>query len=521
MIRCVCMRVSHRRQRMGRRAREIAIMERNNFRVLLFRFHPYIAAGAETGPKQEIFCAKKLSMYPPLGLAQLAAVLRQAGYMQVKVVDAWAENLPEIELLRMVERFDPHLVGCTLWTTSFKRELSVLRKIKKRVPDAYTVVGGPHLDVYAAECMESAMFVDFGVVGEGEETAVELFDAIRSGNASFDGIRGIVYRSGTKPVFTGWRPPPKELDGLPFPDFSGLPMGKYYSELERTAPYIYIFSTRGCQYRCRYCFNSRGRTFRAHSVDYTIDYINFLKQRYGIREIGFWDETFTFNKQRTLEFCRRYTQEGIGLPYTVRTRVNHVDEEILRNLKESGCSRVHYGIESGSQEVLDRMNRKMTLVQARQAIALTKECGLPVATNFMIGYLDESRETYESTIRFAKELNPDHVNLFVTTVLPGTNLYFQALERGILKRDVWREYALGKLANIDIRTLRLPGKDYSVDDLEKMAAEAYRRIFFRPTFVLKKLRSLRSPQQLRRYSAQAMGMIISHLPRPVRVAMRK
>lgn len=493
-------------------------MEKRAFKILLFRYRPYVTAGVEISPnpKKEVCCVKKMSLYPPVGLAQLAGMLRSVGYEHVKIVDAWAEELSETAFLEAVETFNPNIVGCTLWTTNLNSELSILEKIKQRLPDVTTVVGGPHLDVYPRDCIEHSDFIDFGVVGEGEETAVELFDAVRTGTDSLCYIKGIVYRDGKEIVFTGQRPPVKDLDSLPYPDFSGLKVNKYHSDTEKLAPFIYIFSTRGCPYACRYCFNSRGRGYRKHSVDYIIQYIKFLKQRYGIEEVAFMDETFTFDRKRTLLFCKRYREEGIGLPYTIRTRADRVDEETIMALKESGCYRFHYGVESGVQEVLDRMNRKMTLEQIREAIALTKKHGILTSANFMIGYLDESRDTYERTVEFIKELDPDHVNIFITTVLPGTDLYFETLERGILKRDVWREYAMGEIPSVDLKGLRIPGKDYSVDDLEKMQARAYRRIHFRPTFVLKKLRTMRSLKQLRRYFAQAVAMLSNHFLRPLK-----
>jgi radical SAM superfamily enzyme YgiQ (UPF0313 family) len=388
-----------------------------------------------------------------------------------------------------------------------KSELLILEKIKQKLPGITAVAGGPHLDVFPQESLEYSDLLDFGVVGEGEETVVELFDAVRTNGNPLSEIKGIVYREGNDIVFTGKRPPLKDLDSLPYPDFSGLPVNNYYSNVEKSAPFIYIFAARGCPYNCRYCRNSiKGR--RAHSVDYVIDYVKFMKKQYGIKEVAFYDETFTFDKKRTLLFCERYEAEGIGLPYSIRTRVNHVDEETIIALKESGCYRIHYGVESGTQEILDKMNRRISLEQVREAVALTKKHGILVAANFMIGYIDESKATYERTIKFIKELDPDSVNLFITTVLPGTDLYSEVFERGILKQDLWREYALGKIPSVDARGLRIPGKDYGVDDLDRMLARAHRRIYFSPRFILKKLRTLRNPSHLKRYLMQAMTMLL-------------
>jgi anaerobic magnesium-protoporphyrin IX monomethyl ester cyclase len=497
-------------------------MEKSAFKILLFRYHPYVKAGAEISPnpKQEMCCTKRLSLFPPLGLGHLVGALKGAGYERIKIVDAWAEELDEAEFGRKVEEFAPNLVGCTIWTTNMNVELAMLGRIKQRFPDVTTVVGGPHLDVYPRDCLENADFVDFGVAGEGEETAVELFDAVRTGGDSFGEIKGIVYRDGKEIIYTGPRSPVKELDRLPYADFSGLPMKNYFSGAEKISPLIYIFTTRGCPYRCRYCFNSRGRGYRQHSVDYIIDYIKFLKREYGIKEATFMDETFSFDKKRTLLFCERYKAEGIGLPYTIRTRVDHVDEETITALKESGCYRVHFGVESGVQEVLDRMRRKMTLQQVRDAVALTKKHGILVSANFMIGYLDESMDTYERTVEFIKELNPDHVNIFITTVLPGTDLYFEALERGILKTDVWRDFALGRIPSVDLKGLRLPGKDYAVNDLENMLARAYRRIHLRPAFVFKKLGTAGSPKELLRYFRQGTAMLSTQFLRSVKNAAK-
>jgi anaerobic magnesium-protoporphyrin IX monomethyl ester cyclase len=314
------------------------LMNKGDYKIFLFRFNPYVTIKAAC-PRQEVHCTKKRSLYPPVGLAQMAATFKKAGYEQVKMVDAWAEELNEKELLDIVERFDPHIVGCTLWTTNLDSELPILEKIKQRFPNVTTVTGGPHFDVYPRECLKHCDFIDFGVVGEAEESAVELLEALRTNSDSLGEIKGIVYREGKEVVFTGSRPPVNDLDTLPFPDFTGLPVNKYYAALEKFAPFIYIFSTRGCPYRCRYCHNSRGKGFRKHSVDYLIAYIKHLRQQYGLKEIVFFDDTFTFDKERTLHFCKLYKEEVKGTFYNIRTRADHVDDEILSALKESGCHR--------------------------------------------------------------------------------------------------------------------------------------------------------------------------------------
>jgi radical SAM superfamily enzyme YgiQ (UPF0313 family) len=493
-------------------------MEKSNFKILLFRYHPYVIAEAHSCPKQDMRCGQKKSLFPPLGLAQLRAVLKEAGYEQVKILDAWAEELSEASFLKTIEEYNPDVVGSTIWTTNLNIELSIIKKVKQRLPKTTVVVGGPHLDVYPRECLERSDFtdIDFGVVGEGEETAIELFDALRTGDDSFDKIKGIVYRDGEKVMFTGPRPPVENLDSLPYPDFSELPIDKYYLELEKTSPFIYIFTARGCPYACRYCFNSRRRGYRTHSVDYVINYIKFLQQNYGVKDIAFWDVTFTFDKERTILLCKRYKEAGIGLSYNVRTRVNHIDEETIIALKESGCYRIHYGVESGTQEILDKMNRKTSLKQIREAIALTKKHGISVGTNFMIGYVDETMETYKNTVKFIKELDPDHVSIYVTTAMPGTYLYSDVLKRGILKSDAWQDYALGKIPDIDLRSLRIPGKDYGIDDLDRMLAQAYRQIYLRPSFILKKLRNMRTLRQFPTYFMQAIRVLVLNFFRSAR-----
>ena len=305
----------------------------------------------------------------------------------------------------------------------------------------------------------------------------------------------------------------KNLDDLPYPAIDLLSLEKYHSIMAKNDRPIYILTTRGCPFKCAYCVDQQfGRSVRYHSPDYVIGYWKWLVEELGVNEVHVYDDTFTLNKKRTLEICRRLEEEGLNkASWTVRTRVDTINEEIIDALWSSGCYRIGYGVESGSQKILDLMIRDQTIEKVREAFALTRRHPFEIVANFMIGYMGEDKATYNETVKLALELDPDFAYFSITHAEPNTDLYHQALDQELIKEDVWNDYILGKVDYIDPKNNVFTNSAYSLEDLKKMQSWAYLRFYMRPHKIWRQAKKVKSLDMFWRKAKMAIGMVVTYV----------
>jgi anaerobic magnesium-protoporphyrin IX monomethyl ester cyclase len=474
---------------------------------VLFTRHPKYTREGYSMPKE---IGNSLGIYLPYGMAILAAVLREKGH-EVFVVDAYAEGLSEAEHTQRVAEIEPDLIGVGPWTESLIGEMEGARILKNKLPGVPLVVGGPHASLYPKETLDRYSFVDYVVFGEAEETILELVDNLHDPERLKD-VPGVGLRIDGEAVLAPPRPPVQDLDSLPFPAFDLFPMEKYFSSLAKKDKSTYILSTRGCPFKCRYCTKpvADKRIVRYTSPDYILKLLNHLVFDHGMQEVHFFDDTFTLDKKRVLTICDGINNSELAgkLSWTIRTRVDTVNPQVLEALKKAGCYRVGYGVESGNPEILKAMDRGISLKKAFEVISYTKKIGLETAANYMIGYPGESKQTYRNTLQFAKKLNTDFANFSVTVAKPDSLLYEDYLE--IHKRDIWREFALGKIDYVKKNEVRFAGKDYGIEDLDRMSTRAYVIYYFRPVIIWRHLKRLSSWKQFKIMFNQAIGMLKSY-----------
>jgi radical SAM superfamily enzyme YgiQ (UPF0313 family) len=237
----------------------------------------------------------------------------------------------------------------------------------------------------------------------------------------------------------GPRPLIQNLDALPFPARDLLPMDKYIPlpNQYKRKPVANLMALRGCPYQCTFCSANAvfGCSLRMRSAQRVYDEIKQLVDTYGIREISFWDDTLTVNKKWLHELCDLIISNHLDITWSCYARVNTVDLDLLKKMKKAGCWNIFYGIESGNQELLDRIKKGITLDQIRNAVKLTKKAGIEVRGSFMIALPGETPEMAHKTIDFAIELDPDYAQFSITTPYPGTELFEQAKQYGELSGD--------------------------------------------------------------------------------------
>jgi len=407
----------------------------------------------------------------PHGIAIMAAVARNHGH-EVTVLDVNALRLNEREVTSFIENCDCDVVGIGGLIPVYRRVKWLSAAVKERKPGVPVVLGGS-VGFSIPELILTRTDVDVVIHQEGELTFPELLRAIEQ-KRSFSTVRGIWYREDGPPRRVRRTRPRKLIENLdavvPFPAWDLLPMEVYLANpvvgIGRDIDFI---SSRGCPYPCTFCFHAFGRKYRAHSVDYVMAAIRHLKRTYDVDFISFQDDEFMAHPKRFLEFCHAIRRSGLGLKWSCTGRVNLVTKELLRTARESGCVSVSYGIESGSQVMLDRMKKMVTVEQARRAILMTRDAGLRCPTSFIVGMPGETMETIQETVSFCIKLNIPLRGVMFATPYPGTPLFQEAVANGALDPNRLEEFVL-KLGDAVDFTVNVSG---TMTDDELIAARKW------------------------------------------------
>ncbi|MEI6632619.1 MAG: radical SAM protein [Chlamydiota bacterium] len=440
----------------------------------------------------------------PLGLASIAAVLREQG-VSVGAVDAWALGLGEEGIIASLRRNPPRIAGITMMAPRAPAALRVAAAVREALPEVMIVAGGPHPSAVPKELIAHYPFLDAAVFGEGEFTMLDIVRAAGK-RAGFPGIPGVAWRDGGGGVVVNQpRPLIPDLDALPPPARDLFPLDRYrinppYGMRHPSATMVTI---RGCPFRCIYCSKSVfGPTVRAMSPGAVVDEVERLTRTYGVREIKFYDDDFTLIMDRAAAICDEIIRRGIGISWSCTTRVNLVNEALLRKMKEAGCWLISYGVESASQTILDRARKGFNLGQVRDAFRWTRAAEIKIHGYFMVGLPGETEETLKATIELAKELGPDTTSWGPTTVYPGTPLFMEVAE-GKFPRTKIESYdrkdgALENYAFGDGRFLLLDD-GIPPAELARTMRRAYLSFYLRPRYFLQTIRKIRSLADFRYY----------------------
>jgi len=441
--------------------------------------------------------AENYGVFPPLSLSYVAAVLENEGH-EVKLIDANALNLSKSETLKLIKSFSPNLLMLGVTTYFFHQGLEWIRFFKKNT-ELPIVVGGAHMSLYPAETL-SYDEIDYGVIGEAEETLPEFVKAIAS-EKNLKEVRGVCYKNKGRIVITKPRGFFKNLDDSPFPARRLLPNEKYYSFISQRKNFTGLITTRGCPYKCVFC-EQGSKPYRIRSAKNVVDEIEECYNEYGIREIDIFDSSFSINKKRVLEICKQLRSRRIDLDWSVRTRVDLVGREMLTVMSKAGCKRIYYGIESGDEQILRNIKKNSNLQLIRKTISLTKQIGIDTFGYFMIGNPGETEETIKKTITFAKSLDLDYAQFSKVSTLPGTELY--ELLKKDLRYDYWKEYVLDKSKEIV-----LPRHDcsFSEQEIQDFVKKAYKEFYFRPSYMIKALLRLKSWHEFKRSAKVAKSFV--------------
>lgn len=467
-------------------------------RVLFIKYHE--AADQQPLSKK---AAEKLGIFPSLALAGLAAWVRQHGY-PVGLIDLHVENLMPADAADRVRDFNPDIVALTSKTLGWPAVIEIAQMVRQAAPRARVVVGGPHMSIYPKESMSWDCF-DLAVVGDGEETFLELCDRYESGS-DWDDVPGtVVRRADGEVVQNPARPLPKDINRYPMPAWDLLPVTDYHC-LTLLKPFATMVTTRGCPWHCGYCSQVYSEKLRFREVELVVDEMEFLERSYGVREIVFFDETFTIGKRRMLKFSEEVQRRGLKVKFNIRARVDTVDRDVVRALKKAGLRSIHMGVEAGTDRVLKIMNKQITREQTEQAFRICREEGVDTRGYFMVGYYDATPDDVEDMISFASGLGLDWASFSVATALPATDLYRIAQERGYVEGDFWKRYTIdggGVIPQLETET-------FTAEQLRAYRTKAYMKFYLRPDLIRRKLSKTEGREELMEMlgGATVLGEII-------------
>jgi anaerobic magnesium-protoporphyrin IX monomethyl ester cyclase len=372
------------------------------------------------------------NLMPPLGMLSIAAVLERAG-IDVEIIDCYATPMSLAGLIEEIIRRGPDCLGISTTTSSFNEGYRVAEAVKDKAPHIFTLFGGAHACTIGAPLLDLFPAIDALVIGEGENSTLEL------ALAGFKGIGlipGVASRGADgKGVLSGPRDLIKNLDDLPFPAYHKLPQfpRRYSLPLFSypTAPNTSIISSRGCPYSCSYCDRSVfSRGFRFNSPEYIVEHVAMLNRDFGIRHVSFYDDLFTFDRNRVAEFCEIKERKGVKVTYNCIARLEHVDQELLALLKRSGCWQVNFGIESGDPEIVKQHRTFLGLDEVGRKLQMVKKTGMRVKGLFMVGLPGEDESAIRRTIDYALSLPLDEINVTKFTPFPGAPIYPMIREQG-------------------------------------------------------------------------------------------
>jgi len=367
----------------------------------------------------------------PTNLGLLAAYIRQRGH-EPRIVDLDIEGGTLEEIGRLILANDPQVIGITCLTPRFPISMAIIGECKRLQPEVIAVVGGPHISGLPEYALKDPV-VDYAVLGEGEQAFLELINHLAAGKP-VDSVANLIHRQNGAVKVNPVRPFIADLDALPFPAWDLLKLDNYVDPAFYQGPHLGLMSARGCPFDCYFCASRVvwGRRVRYRSPANMIAEIEEAISRYGIREFMFYDDTFTLNRNRILEFCQGVIKRRLDIRFYAQVRVDTIDLEIVQKLKAAGCFAVAIGVESGNEQILKTMGKNLNIDQIRAGCQVLKAAHMPFLASYIIGHPGDTHETIRQTIDFANELDADQSKFLIATPYPGTRFFQMSVARGVI-----------------------------------------------------------------------------------------
>lgn len=416
---------------------------------------------------------------PYVGMASLAACCLERG-IDAKIIDLGLSDNPGRDLEQMLATFKPHYVAFSFSTPLFKECCEYAEFVKQKHPDVFLIAGGVHPSIFPEEVLEKSV-VDVAVTGEGDFVLPEIILT-----EDLHTVKGIAFRDTDGKIVRTPRPKEIEnLDVLPFPAWHLFDVKKYKNPriMARRNPVGTIETSRGCLAGCTYCNKTIfGRTWRFKTPERVVDEMAYMLEA-GFKEIHVYDDMFTTDLERAKRICDLIVERGLDISWRLDCgiRVDSVDQEFFQKLKKSGCYCVGFGIESGSQEILDHIDKGLKVDCVQNAVKWAREAGLETVGFFMFGLPGETEETMEKTIALATSVGLDYAKVTLATPYPGTGFYGEMLAQKRILTKEWSAYNF----HTPSRVYNHP--NLSWETMEEYYHKFYRRFYFRPGYIMRRV----------------------------------
>lgn len=425
--------------------------------------------------------SKEQIIWPQTNLAYLAAIAPSS--LSVEIIDCIAEKIKWPEFIQLLEKKKPKYIVSHVITSTATNDFRVFKEAKQY--GTITITMGPHVTELPKESLRENPCLDFIIMQECEYTFRELIKNLENNSFDLSKILGLAWRKNNQIRINDKRPFIENLDELPIPRHDLMPIDKYVFPF-MASKFTFVISSRGCPYPCTFCRQPImwERKFRTRSAESIMNELRFLKKA-GINNFIFHSDTFTMNKEVVKKLCAMMIEEKLNLNWACNSRVDTIDEDTLKLMKEAGCWMIAYGFESGSEKILKNCEKMATVEQGKKMAWLTNKIGIKIYGYFIIGLIGETKETIEETINFSKKLPITFAIFHVASPYPGTKFYNQVVENGWLANKKWEDINQGGTSPINYEQL-------SGEEILKGIKRAYRAFYFRPSAIINILKSIKN-----------------------------
>lgn len=426
---------------------------------------------------------------PPTDLMYLASVAEKEGF-EAKICDYSQGG----DLVEDLKEFKPDYLVVNVATPTLEHDLDALKIAKDILPNVVTIAKGAIFLTKSEDILKNHEALDIVIFGEAEDTLKEILQGVEK-------PLGIYYREDGQIKFSGVRPFIDNLDEIPFPA-RHLVDNTIYRRPDNNKVQAVVKVARGCPFHCFFCLATpvSGAKVRRRSVENIVEELKECVEKYNITNFVFWSDIFNLDKNWTMALCQAIIDSGLKITWSANTRADTADDEMAKMMYKSGCRLVSIGVESGSQYMLEKMGKKITLDDVRRTVKTFKDAKIRIYNYFVIGLPWESEETVEETIRFAIELDSDFISFYTATPLPGSRFYEYAKEHDLFDKETSFENAYFYPA---VNTHNL-----TRDRVFELHKSAIKRFYLRPLYILKMLTRIRSFAEVRSYFTAGINLLL-------------
>lgn len=451
----------------------------------------------------DIFNGKDIYLFPPLGIMYLSSAIREYSDHEVKLLDAQPFDWSAERVADEAVKENPDFVGVSTQTHNLVDVKRVVRRVRERMPDVHICLGGAHCWNYPEKAIAWSE-VNSVVRGDGEQALPQWLDALEKGEG-LDQVAGIYWKDEKGKVHENEkREPRKDLDDLPFPDRDSLPRKYYYTPGMKAARTTTMITSRGCPYRCNYC--DTYKRYSVRSAKSIVDEMQHCQEKYGIEEIHFIDDLFNRTSERVIEIAREVLNRGLKMRWGFKATCRQTTPQMLDIAKKAGCTKIHYGVETGTNQGLISLNKKLTIEEAKEVFDMTRRAGIISIAYMLLGTPHEKtpEDVFES-MRFIRKLDPDYVVWALLSPYPDTQLFKKGIELGLYEPDCWDKFMEEPQENYNLPTVW--EEHMSKETLVKLFKKVHRDFYFNPSKIFRTVFRITTMEELKRIIRGGISLI--------------